>query len=202
MTCPSTAQPDTVQYVCSVPNPQPDGTTGYCCIKSSAGGGSCAPDPGVTGCAFPSYSFSCAVAGDTPDTFDCTLTCSEDQGTGTFCCDENGVCSGGCSDDDALSCYPGTFGVDCTGGADPETSSPEYICSVSTPQSDGSRGYCCATGFGPLNCTQDPSVTGCEGPALGFSCTGPDTPDLADSMLTCSAGVRDPSTGAMLYCCR
>jgi hypothetical protein len=42
-------------------------------------------------------------------------------------------------------------------------------------------------------------VQGCAGDSFGFSCTGSDTPDEADSSLTCSTAT--PASGALLYCC-
>jgi hypothetical protein len=210
ISCPSGTNPNSASYACSSPIINPDGTVGYCCIWFPSGGG-CAPDPSVTGCLFPSYGFSCSVPGDTPDTFDCTLNCSVDNGSGTFCCVDNGVCGAGnggsssggstCVADLSLSCDPGTDGVDCPAGRNPEMDLPGYLCSNPSPQSDGTDGYCCATGFSGSTCMQNSSVPGCVYPTIGFSCTGSDTPDMADPSLTCSAPVTDPTTGDPMYCC-
>jgi hypothetical protein len=96
----------------------------------------------------------------------------------------------------------GSDGVSCTGGASPEQAFPGYICSAPSPQTDGSDGYCCATGFTGSTCTQDPTVDSCAYPSVGFSCGGTDTPDMADPNLTCSTGTPDPTTGDTLYCCQ
>lgn len=214
ISCPSGTSPDSTSYDCSVPTTNPDGTDGYCCITYDASS-PCAPDPSVTGCVFPSYGFSCSTPGDTPDMYDCTLNCSVDQGTGTFCCDDNGACSGGgssggtssggtggCVADSTLACDAGSDGVSCPPGGNPEADFPGYICSAPSPQPDGSDGYCCATGFSGSTCSQDPTVDGCAYPSVGFSCAGTDSPDQADPSLNCSTGVADPTTGDTLYCCQ
>jgi hypothetical protein len=101
-----------------------------------------------------------------------------------------------------MPCDPGTDGVDCTGGANPEGDFPGYLCSTPSPQADGTDGYCCAVGFTGSTCTQNFAVQGCVYPSVGFSCAGTDVPDESDPSLTCSAGVADPNTGDTLYCCQ
>ncbi len=48
-------------------------------------------------------------------------------------------------------------------------------------------------------CTPNPTLPGCDAPSVGFSCTGPTSPDEADSALTCTPG---PVTGGTsTFCC-
>jgi hypothetical protein len=108
----------------------------------------------------------------------------------------------GCASDTTLACAIGSTGVDCPSGDNPEAAFPGYVCSSPSPQGDGTQGYCCATGFANSSCAQDDAVAGCAYPSVGFSCSGPDTPDQADGSLACSVGVFDPSSGLTLYCCQ
>jgi hypothetical protein len=110
----------------------------------------------------------------------------------------------GCAADPSLSCDMGSSGVDCPPGDDPKAAFPGDVCSAPAVQADGTDGYCCATGFTPgtTSCVQDASVQSCEYPALGFSCSGSDSPGQADPSLSCSTGTADPSTGLTLYCCQ
>jgi hypothetical protein len=119
------------------------------------------------------------------------------QGQGSIAATNNG-----CASDGTLVCAAGSTGVDCPPGDNPEAAFPGYVCSDPSPQSDGTQGYCCATGFASSTCTQDDSVQGCAYPSVGFSCSGPDTPDQADGSLVCSAGAFDPPSGFTLYCCQ
>jgi hypothetical protein len=209
ISCPAGTAPDDPTLECSDPTPA-GSSDGYCCI-TWVSGGDCAPDGTVTGCAYPSYGFSCTSGAAPPDAADASITCSTPtpaSGADLYCCVDNysGSTSSsgsgtGCSADGTLSCDPGTVGVDCTGGADAETEFPGYICSAPATQSDGSDGFCCAEGFSGSTCSQDLSVSGCVDPSVGFSCTGTDTPDQADASLNCSAAVVD-SNGDSLYCCQ
>lgn len=211
VSCTSNAVPDSSTLLCSDGTDLGNGSFGYCCVDWTSTSG-CTPDGTVQGCAYPSYGVSCPGGSISPDTGDPALTCSTptpDPNTGAdlYCCVDNytgGSSSGGsgCSLDSSLACDPGTDGVDCVGGANPEAAYPGYICSAPAPQSDGSDGYCCATGFSGSTCAQDLSVAGCVDPSVGFSCAGTDTPDQADPALNCSAGVADPNTGDTLYCCQ
>jgi hypothetical protein len=209
ITCPGGTSPDSSQFDCSIPETNSDGTDSYCCITFSAGG-SCAPDNTVT-CPDPlSYGFTCTTPGDTPDTFDCTLNCSVDQGTGAFCCTDNGVCStsssgsgsggGSCASDSTLACDAGSDGVDCPAGVAPDASFG--ICSDPSPQADGTDGYCCVTATF-TDCVQDDSVTAaCDFPSFGFSCSpGSPDPSTDDPSLTCSAPATLPD-GNDGYCCQ
>jgi hypothetical protein len=108
----------------------------------------------------------------------------------------------GCVSDTTLACDVGSTGVDCPPGDNPEAAFPGYVCSDPSTQYDNSLGYCCATGFTSSSCAQDNAVAGCAYPSVGFSCSGPDSPDQADGSLVCSVGVFDPPSGFTLYCCQ
>lgn len=212
ISCPAGTSPDDPTLECSDPTPA-GSSDGYCCIQWVSGG-DCTPDATVTGCDYPSYGFSCTAGSAPPDAADATLTCSTPTASGSedlYCCVDNYTGSGsssgstgsGCAPDSTLACDAGSDGVTCASSADnPEADFPGYICSAPSPQSDGSIGYCCATGFTGSTCAQDDSVAGCAYPSVGFSCTGSDTPDQADSSLICSDPTIDPNTGDSLYCCQ
>jgi hypothetical protein len=105
----------------------------------------------------------------------------------------------GCSADDGLDCSGGGQGVDCPSGTTPDETAG--ICSVPSPQSDGTDGFCCID-ITDTGCSQDDSVTGgCDYPSYGFSCTsGSPDPSTEDASLTCSTAVADPD-GNDDYCC-
>jgi hypothetical protein len=102
----------------------------------------------------------------------------------------------------SLACDPGSTGFDCPRGENPEATDSSLICSDPSPQTNGTDGYCCATLSGTTTCTQDTSIQDCAYPSVGFSCSGTDTPEQADTSLTCSTGTPDPSSGLTLYCCQ
>ncbi len=106
------------------------------------------------------------------------------------------VVAGGCAQDPSVSgCAGNSTGFSCTGGQPP--SDPSLACSVGTPAA-GATLYCCVD-FSSTTCAPDQSVQGCTGFSFGFSCTGSDRPDEADSSLVCSRP--SPGNGALLYCC-
>jgi hypothetical protein len=49
-------------------------------------------------------------------------------------------------------------------------------------------------------CAPDVTVTTCASGTSGYSCTGSDTPDQANTALTCSMGVQG-NAGSTIYCC-
>ena len=74
VSCTSDTAPDSSTLICSDGVDNGDGTFGYCCVDWT--GGSCTPDASVSGCAYPSYGFSCPGGGDSPDRGDPALICS------------------------------------------------------------------------------------------------------------------------------
>jgi hypothetical protein len=212
VTCPRGATPESsfgggLPVSCSDPAPAGD-SDGYCCIEAFQGS-TCWTDVLVPGCAYPSLGFSCAGS-DPASEIDPGLLCkggAPDPASGhtPYCCLPTGsgpYGGGGCVVDATIACEPGTDGVDCAQGGNPEANFPGYVCSAPGPQPDGTDGYCCATGFTASTCATDTSIPGCGFPSVGFSCAGSDTPTDADPSLTCSAGVVDQATGDTLFCCQ
>ena len=105
----------------------------------------------------------------------------------------------GCNSDSSLDCSGGGEGISCPSGTAPNPSAG--VCSDPSDQGDGTDGYCCIPFSGDSACSVDDTVTGCEYPSYGFSCTDASTsPDQGDSSLVCSQGVSDPN-GNTDYCC-
>jgi hypothetical protein len=102
----------------------------------------------------------------------------------------------GCGQDSTVSCDQGA-GYSCTGNDTPEDTDSSLACSDGV-EVDGATLYCCVT-FASSTCMPDDTVVGCTGYSYGFSCTGSDTPDQADSTLDCSQPTQ--ANGALLYCC-
>ncbi len=97
-----------------------------------------------------------------------------------------------------MGCESPSSGFSCGSGDSPDQTDSSLVCSDGTPSSDGLILYCCIQ-FTSSSCAADPSVQGCAGDSFGFSCTGSDTPEDADSSLNCSSPT--PAGGALLYCC-
>jgi hypothetical protein len=106
-----------------------------------------------------------------------------------------------CAQDDTVACAGGT-GYSCTGSDSPDDSDSTLICSSPVDGNAGSELYCCADAFpSTSSCAEDPTVTGCPPPSIGFSCTSTDTPMDADPSLTCGPPA-DGNAGSTLYCCQ
>jgi hypothetical protein len=195
----------------------PGGSTGHTRTPPGSAPSGCQDDPSL-GCSSDALGITCP-SGTSPDssTLVC-MTCSTatvDPSTGDslYCCVDSytgsssgtgssGGTTSGCSPDPSLTCDAGSDPYDCAAGDNPETYDASLRCSDPSPQSDGTDGFCCATGFSGSTCAQDPTVSGCGYPSVGFSCTGSDTPDQADATLVCSSAPIDPTTGDSLYCCQ
>jgi hypothetical protein len=215
ISCPSGTTPDDSAGICSDPSDQGDGTDGFCCITIADTG--CSQDDTVTGCDYPSYGFSCASGSADPSTDDTTLVCStatpDPNGNDDYCCVASGSSSGsgsgssggddssfgtGCVSDDSLDCSAGGTGISCPSGTTPDDSAG--ACSDPSDQGDGTDGFCCIT-IADTGCSQDDTVSGCEYPSYGFSCTsGSPDPSTDDSSLNCSTATPDPD-GNDDYCC-
>jgi hypothetical protein len=100
--------------------------------------------------------------------------------------------------DSTVTCTGSAQGWSCTGSDTPDQDNQGLDCSTGTAGS-GNTQYCCIT-FTSSTCSQDSSVAGCESGSYGFSCSGSDTPQQADTSLNCSAGTAGEN-GATLYCC-
>jgi hypothetical protein len=119
-----------------------------------------------------------------------TTTVTPPAGSDTSCQPDTSVdgCSGGAS------------GFSCGNGLSPDQTDSSLICSDGVAGSDGFTLYCCVQFTSQTSCAPDSSVAGCDPSSIGFSCTGSDTPDEADSSLNCSDATQG-NGGELLYCC-
>jgi hypothetical protein len=122
----------------------------------------------------------------------CTVTATPGPPAPTSSCEPDSVVTSECA---------GGTGYSCTGTDTPDETDSTLVCSQGETLTADEIGYCCVSAFASTStCGEDPSVSGCEPPSIGFSCSGSDSPDQADATLTCSPGV--PSGTATLYCCQ
>ncbi len=177
------------------------GCTASASITPNSPTSTCAPDSSVV-CTDGSVGYSCPGA-DTPDETDSSLTCGagvESGGLTDYCCIDVSFASSTCAADSSVQgCSGSSFGFSCTGTDTPDQTDSSLTCSTATPGNNGESLYCCI-GFTSSTCSADSSVQGCTGSSFGFSCTGTDTPDQADSSLTCSTATAGDN-GESLYCC-
>ena len=96
-------------------------------------------------------------------------------------------------------CAGGSQGYVCAGDR-PDDGDTNLVCSDGVPGAAGSTIYCCAP-YGQYwsDCTVDTSIPGCVADSFGFTCSGPERPDDADSSIICNAGT--PSGSSTGYCC-
>jgi hypothetical protein len=192
------ALPDSSSQICSDGTSMTDGSIGYCCAPFSGGVGTCAADPSVTGCQYPSYGVSCA-SGDVPTTYDASLVCSNPTASGgedLYCCTYGTASTATCTSNSSLSCVAGSAGFSCPAGS----SAPASDGSCSIPVTDPTTGdddYCCLTTL-PTSCTLDDSLV-CVAGSWGFTCAAGDSPDASDPTLVCSAPTSGTTTDS--YCC-
>jgi hypothetical protein len=178
-----------------------DGDIGYCCAAQASSG--CTIDNSA-GCTNGSTGYSCTGA-ETPTTSDPTLACgagvSDTNGNALYCCIAAPANTSCAPDASVAGCTGGSYGFSCTSTDTPTDGNAALNCSVPSPGDNGSSLYCCV-GFtqGTSSCTADSSVVGCTGSSFGFSCTSTDTPDQAQTSLTCSTPAAGPNN-EMLYCC-
>lgn len=103
-----------------------------------------------------------------------------------------------CGQDTSVTCSEGGSGYSCSGSDSPDQDDSTLDCSAGV--TDGANtDYCCITITSGSTCSPDSNVEGCASGSYGFSCTGSDTPDTANSSLTCSSGT--PGSGETSYCC-
>jgi hypothetical protein len=103
-----------------------------------------------------------------------------------------------CGQDSSVSCTSGT-GYSCSGTDTPQQDFSSLDCGGGVANGTNTD-YCCITLQSGSSCSADSSVQGCASGSFGFSCTSSDTPDQADSSLTCSTGTAG-NGGETLYCC-
>jgi hypothetical protein len=205
-------------YSCSTPQSSA-GEDDFCCFTGFAdSSSSCTSDDNLTAvCPDPdSYGFQCDT-GDNPVTLDpsldncSTATPDADGMHDDFCCTlgsssstsssgsgDDSSFGTGCVADNGLDCTAGGTGISCPSGTTPDDTAG--ICSDPSSQADGTDGFCCIT-ITDTGCSQDDTVTGCDYPSYGFSCTsGSPDPGTEDSSLNCSTATPDPN-GNDDYCC-
>ncbi len=165
---------------------------------------SCSADMQVVGCVGNSTGYSCTGL-ESPDQGDSALNCSagtaSNGGLTLYCCIDETTVASGCSADSTITgCVGGTIGFSCTGDVNPQTSDSSLVCSTGTASGSATL-FCCASYEPPSGntCAQDPTVMGCTGSSIGFSCSGADNPAVVSPSLTCGAGV--PGGAGMQYCC-
>jgi hypothetical protein len=171
------------------------------------GGSDCSEDSSVS-CS-TGMGWSCTGSSQ-PEDSNSGLVCSNDVGTGQFCC-----VSSSCNYDATVTgCASGTTGYSCaTGDSAPDATDSTLVCSVPTT-ANGVDEYCCFTNVTTVSatstCEQDSTVSGCQpdsagNPSYGFSCTGSESPDTDFSNITCSAmgtsGMDAQGAAATLFCC-
>jgi hypothetical protein len=99
---------------------------------------------------------------------------------------------GSCAQNNGVPCAAGASGWSCSGIAQPEDFNPDLVCSVD----NGVGEFCCYSS----PCSYDPSVPGCAGGTVGYSCgVGQPPPDATDPSLVCSEPTL--AANADLYCC-
>ena len=115
-------------------------------------------------------------------------------------------CTGCVTSSDVPGCGGGSVGYACQGSDRPDSVDTNLVCSDGTPgavptgTTTPATLFCCAPYAQYFSeCTVDTTIAGCVGSSMGFSCAGPESPDEADSSLTCSAGV--PNGSNTSYCC-
>ncbi|HLK40107.1 MAG TPA: hypothetical protein VKU41_25300 [Polyangiaceae bacterium] len=105
----------------------------------------------------------------------------------------------GCAPDSTVQGCAGNAGYSCGNSETPEQADSSLVCSDGITGSNGLELFCCVT-FRSSSCAPDSTVQGCPGSSIGFSCTGSDSPDQADSSLSCGPGTPG-NAGSLLYCC-
>jgi len=177
-------------------------------VTGFASGGSCSVDPAVQGCVNGSYGFSC-TGSSTPETADASLVCSSGTpGSGQltlYCCLYAAAMSSSCTSDASVTTgcqgQGASYGFSCTGADAPDKTFNYLVCGQSAPGPNGTSLYCCndnaTIASTAASCAANPSVTGCQGGSMGYSCTGGATPNAS---LNCGGGVPGPS-GDTNYCC-
>src|ERR1700691_284313 len=123
----------------------------------------------------------------------CTVNSTNSGGGG------NGGNGSTCNPDTGVSCPTNATGYTCGGTDSPAQADSNLDCGDGVIDNGGNTDYCCIPFSSGSTCAPDSSVGGCASGSYGFSCTGSDTPDQADSTLVCSDGT--PGNGETLYCC-
>jgi hypothetical protein len=180
------------------------GLTANACTVRSGPVNSCGADSSVIGCPGNSFGYSCPGA-SAPTQSDTPLSCGpgtqDPDGRTDYCC-VSGSAAGSCVPDPAQTgCLNGSSGYTCVGGQPPSSTDTTLNCGAGVQGNNGDVLYCCIALTGSnTTCAADANVAGCTGGAYGYSCTGADSPDQANSSLSCSDPVSGPGSDS-LYCC-
>jgi hypothetical protein len=105
---------------------------------------------------------------------------------------------------DLPGCDFGSVSYACDGTDRPDDPDTDLVCSAGTAGVGSAQLFCCIPyEQATSECTPDPTIPGCGGVAVGFSCAGqdspPTTPGDADPTIACSAAMASGS--ANRYCC-
>jgi len=225
--CTGTARPDdSPTYIDGVPQGlvcanqgtvASDGTQGYCCSLAIT---SCAYNP-IAICDADTYGYQCRGA-DRPEALNAAIHCNQgvtEDDLINYCC--SGVQRElGCVQSDSLGCSPRLMGWTCPAGNEPTAQDLgankshadlySQLCPVPSPAANPNyTTFCCYTpGLVPVGgtCVQNMGVPGCQSGRFGFSCYGPDTPEMDFApRMHCPdpgfPGVSAEGYPATLYCC-
>lgn len=159
---------------------------------------SCAVNTAVAGCTGGSVGYTCAS--DRPDDGDSNLVCDDGTpgaiGMTVYCCAPFGQYWNDCTLFTSVpGCVGESFGFSCAGPESPSDADASLACSGGTMSDEGAMLYCCNSVVLPPACAANPTVTGCEGASIGYSCAGGATPTQLDAALACTPG----SAGG--FCC-
>jgi len=195
--CPANATPD-ASLNCGAGVAGAGGATNYCCGGTTTVTSACAANSSITGCQGGSSGYTCTGTATPDASLNCGAGLAGAAGDTDYCC---GGTPGTCMADATVAgCAASSTGYSCTGTDSPVVGTPALECSVGTPGTNGVTDYCCFTNAS-TTCMQDSTVTGCAASSYGFSCTGTDSPAMANPTLTCSDGTAG-NDGATLYCCQ
>jgi hypothetical protein len=194
----------------------PTGERAYCCTEKPV---TCAYDPTME-CDPGHTGYEC-FGNNRPESLNPSLLCSNGTSENDlyhFCCSGQPEPSP-CDEEPTVECPQTLIGFSCSDGVRPkgEDYGPNRsradnfypICSVALPQVNPRfLGYCC---YMPLRipvggtCVLHPTVPGCEPGRFGFSCTGPDDPEMNYPPMSCPdpgfPGISAEGYAATLYCC-
>jgi len=157
----------------------------------------CTANAAVAGCSGGSVGYTCA--GDRPDDGDTNLVCNDGTpgaaGMTIYCCAPYGQYWSECTVDTSVAgCAGDSFGFTCSGPESPADADASLACSAGTASGSDTL-YCCNSVVLPPTCAADPTVTGCAGATIGYSCAGGTTPTELLPALACTSG------GSGGFCC-
>jgi hypothetical protein len=178
---------------------------GAACTSTAGGAAStCSPNSGGAFSSCTATGYSCTGT-DAPDKSTPSLACSVGSpgpmGSMLYCCLKGSFSTSTCAPSHAVSgCNGDSYGFSCAGSNTPDQIDSTLSCNARGSGSGGATLFCCTTGATtppPSPCMQDSTLT-CNSGAVGYSCTGTDTPN--QPTLICATG--SPAGGGKTgYCC-